>query len=239
MAIVNNSHWHRRIAKVAGIAIATACLASCKSSASHPDEKIVLATQDEVYATVVREMITPADGRLQIKQLVFGDELVSERENGTAPETCKEKVRKQQHWNFDALPYDTLLDKSYRLLTHGWTNTSAATETVEDFLTKICTSGNVSRTFSTDLPRNFVKAESIHFEVLAIGENGASSFEKLFPGANGVISFSRVGFDSGLDEAMVSVGFVCGALCGEGWYYILKKRKGGWEVANKRMIWVS
>jgi hypothetical protein len=70
-------------------------------------------------------------------------------------------------------------------------------------------------------------------------KNGPPAFEKLFPRAGGIISFSRVGFDSGLDEAIVSASYVCGGLCGEGWSYILKKRQGEWEVASKRMVWVS
>jgi hypothetical protein len=204
------------------------------------DERIVAATQDEVYAAVVRDMTAPGDGLGHVTQLVFGDELLSESRAGTDMEACKGEVRKREHWKFDDPPvYDTLIDKTYRFLTHGWISGSTATETVEDFLEKICRTGDLSRTFQADLPRNFVAAEKIHFKGMAIEKDGPLSFEKLFPGASGIISFSRVGFNSGLDEAMVSVRFYCGGLCGTGWRYILKKRRGKWEVADKPIIWMS
>jgi hypothetical protein len=204
------------------------------------DEKAVAVAQDEVYAAVVRDMIAPGGGPGHVTQLVFGDELLSESRAGIDRKACKEEVRKQEHWKFDDPPlYDTLLDRTYRFLTRGWISGSAGTETVEDFLEKTCTAGHLSRTFQTDLPRSFITSENIHFKGLSIEEEGPLSFEKLFPGASGVISFSRVGFDSGLDEAMVSVSFYCGGLCGTGWRYILKERRGKWEVADKPIIWMS
>ncbi len=203
------------------------------------NEKKELAVQDEVYAAVVREMITPADGRVRITQLVFSGALLSNRKAGTDMEACKEDVRKRERWVVDPPPYDTLLDKIYRFLTRGWASSAVQTETVEDFLLKSCITGSLSRTFHTDLPRGFVESENVLFEGWPIQKNGSPTFEKLFPGANGVISFSRVGFDSSLDEAMVSVSFYCGGLCGEGWHYTLKKRRGKWEVASKQMVWVS
>lgn len=67
----------------------------------------------------------------------------------------------------------------------------------------------------------------------------SKSFEQLFPGASGIISFSHVGFDSTLHEAIVADSFVCGMLCGSGDRYVLRKIKGQWEVVNKWMVWES
>jgi hypothetical protein len=202
------------------------------------NERTARAAEDEVYATVVRDMNTPADGRFRMTKLVFSDELLSERK-GTDMEACKKDVRSRQRWVVDAPPYDKFIDKIYRLLTGGSADSAVRTETVEDFLLKSCSTGHLSRTFHTDLPRSFVASENVLFEGWPIKKNGPPAFEKLFPGAGGIISFSRVGFDSGLDEAIVSASYVCGGLCGEGWSYILKKRQGEWEVASKRMVWVS
>ena len=154
-------------------------------------------------------------------------------------EACKKDVRSRQRWVVDTPPYDKFIDKIYRFLTGGSADSAVRTETVEDFLLKSCSTGHLSRTFHTDLPRSFVASENVLFEGWPIKKNGPPAFEKLFPGAGGIISFSRVGFDSGLDEAIVSASYVCGGLCGEGWSYILKKRQGKWEVASKRMVWVS
>jgi len=203
------------------------------------NETTVRAAEDEVYATVERDMTTPANREVGVALLVFSDELLSDRKAAADTEACKEDVRNRVRWDVDALPYDSLFDKVYRFLTrsrvHGWVRT----ETVEDFLLKSCSTGHLSRTFHTDLPRSFIASENVLFEGWPIKKNGPPSFEKLFPGAGGVISFSRVGFDTELDEAMVSASFVCGGLCGEGWHYFLKKRRGRWEVASKRMAWVS
>jgi hypothetical protein len=204
------------------------------------DERVVAVAQDEVYAAVVRDITSPGDGPGHVTQLVYSDELLSESRVGIDTEACKKEVRKREHWKFDNPPmYDTLIDKMYRFLTLGWVKGSRVNETVEDFLEKICRMGHLSRTFKTDLPPSFVTPENIRFKGFSIEENGPLSFEKLFPGATGVISFSRVGFDSDLDEAMVSVRFYCGGLCGTGWRYILKKRRGKWEVADKPIIWMS
>jgi hypothetical protein len=190
-------------------------------------------------AAVVRDMTTLSVKPGHVTQLVFGDEILSERRAGTDTETCKEDVRKRFRWYFDALPYDSLLDKIYRLLTRGWVSGAAGTETLPDFLEKSCSTGHLSRTFAPDLPRSFVAGKIVYFEGLAIRKNESPSFGTLFPGAGGIISFSYVGFNSATDEAMVSASFFCGSLCGEGWHYILKKRRGKWEVVNKRMIWGS
>lgn len=227
------------IAGIACVAIATAVFWQSYAPRRGLNEKAVVAAQDEVYAVVARDLITSADGRVRLTQLVFGDEVLNDRKTATDIKACKEDVRKPFRWDGDALPYDSLLDKIYRLLTRGEVRVSAETETVEDFLEKLCSIGHLSRTFRTDLPRSFVASENVHFEGWPIEKDGSQSFEKLFPGARGIISFSRVGFDSSLDEGIVSVHFVCGALCGEGWHYILKKRRGEWDVTSKQMDWVS
>jgi hypothetical protein len=198
------------------------------------NESTARAAEDEVDATVVRDMTTPADVEAQVTLLVFSDELLSDHKAGTDTEACKEDVRNRVRWDVDALPYDSLFDKVYRFLTRSRVYGSLRTETVEDFLEKSCSGGHLSRTFHTDSPRSFVSTANVPFD-----KNGPSTFEKKFPGARGIISLSRVGLDSGLDEAIVSSSLNCGFLCAEGWRYILKKRHGKWEVASKRMVWVS
>jgi hypothetical protein len=240
MGIVVKSRRHPSMTvSTAYVAVAITLLSCFYMPKSHPDENTIWAVQDEVYAAVVRDMIRPVNGEARVTQLVFGDEVLSDGKAGGDIDECKEEVRRRQDWAVDAPPYDSLIDKIYRFLTRGWADSSVRTETVENFLVKSCSTGHLSRTFPTDLPRSFVASANVRFEGWPIQKNGPPSFEKLFPGAGGVISLSRVGFDSGQDEAMVSVSFVCGGLCGEGWHYILKKRRGKWEVAAKRMIWVS
>jgi hypothetical protein len=205
---------------------------------SHPDEKAVAAAEDQVYEVAVRDVTSPEGGRAKVSQLVFDENLLTEFPTGIDTKSCKEDIHKRMSWASEAPPYDSFLDRVYRLFTRSEINSSVTTETIKDFLEKSCISGRLSRTFHTDLPRAFVTGANVHFEGWPIDKK-RTSFEELFPGAGGVIGLSRVGFDSALDEAMVSVSFVCGGLCGEGWRYFLKKNRSGWEVAYKRMVWVS
>jgi hypothetical protein len=89
------------------------------------------------------------------------------------------------------------------------------------------------------LPRSFIDPEKVYFNDSVVGKNEQKSFEQLFPGAGGIISFSHVGFNSRMDEAIVATGFVCGDLCGAGYRYILRKKSGRWEIVNGLMVSVS
>lgn len=134
--------------------------------------------------------------------------------------------------------YNSLVDKIYRFF-HGGNYRPIQADTIQDFLRKSCTAGRLSQTFHTDLPKSFIGVESIHFEGGPIERNGSKSFEQLFPGAGGVISFSHVGFDPALREAIVVVSDVCGGLCGSGHRYILRKKQAHWAVVSKMMLWIS
>jgi hypothetical protein len=59
------------------------------------------------------------------------------------------------------------------------------------------------------------------------------------PGAKGFVWFSRVGFDSALEQAFVYVGFMYGRLGGDGIYYVMQKGESGWQVAYEQRAWIS
>jgi hypothetical protein len=99
--------------------------------------------------------------------------------------------------------------------------------------------GRLSQTFHTDLPRAFINRKMVHFGWMDVATDNSKPFEQLFPKAGGIIAFSHVGFDPSLREAMVSLSFVCGGLCGSGSRYFLKKVWGRWQVVSKQQIWVA
>ncbi len=206
---------------------------------SHPDEKTVSAAQDEVYEAVVREIAAPESGQTRISQLVFDDGLLINEGAGIGPEGCSKTVRGRLPLANDPVPYNSWFDKAYRFATRGWGDGSVGAEAMQDYVQKLCIPGHLSKTFHVDLPRTFISGESVHFEGWPIMKNGSSSFEKQFPGAGGIISFSRVGFNSALDEAVVSRSFFCGGLCGSGWRYFLKKRRGRWQITDESQVWIS
>jgi hypothetical protein len=60
-----------------------------------------------------------------------------------------------------------------------------------------------------------------------------------YPGSEGYLIFSRVGFNRTLDQAVISVGKVAGPLMGSGAYYLLEKQDGEWVIKDEMMTWIS
>ena len=187
----------------------------------------VASAEDEVYEAVVRDIVTPVHGQAHISQLVFDDTVLTDVATGEDKKSCQERVRKRRLLEGSTPPYNSPLDKIYRVLTGGWWDTgSLRADTIQDFSEKSCTVGRLSTTFHTEFPRVFINRE-------------ATGFRRTFPGASGIISLSRVGFDSTLHEAIVSSAFVCGTLCGEGRRHILRKTRGKWVVVQSLVVWIS
>lgn len=225
---MSSVHYRRWIAIAACAAIAPMFLFRFYLSKSRPDKKKASAAEGEVYEAVVRDMVTSH----RLSQLVFDDTVLTELRAGADIKSCKGIALLRLRLESGKLLYDSLADKVYRFLASGTHDDSLRTDTVHDFLEKACTVGRLSRTFRTDLPRTFIGAESVGFE-------DWEAFRRQFPGASGIISLSHVGLDSRMDEAIVSTAFVCGNLCGSGHRYVLRKKRGRWEVVNKWMVWVS
>ena len=200
----------------------------------------VASAGDEVYEAVVRDMVTPTDGQAHISQLVFDDTVLTDLTTGEDKKSCQETVRKRRFLESSTPAYNSLLDKIYRVLTGGWWDTgSLRADTIQDFSEKSCTVGRLSTTFHTDFPRVFINPDSVFIDIVPTHKNGGTDFRQTFPGASGIISLSRVGFDSTLHEAIVSSAFVCGMLCGEGRRHILRKTRGKWVVVQSLVVWIS
>jgi hypothetical protein len=76
-------------------------------------------------------------------------------------------------------------------------------------------------------------------KILRRGGSDWVRFRERYPEANGVVSFSRVGFGEKEDEALVLMGFVCGDLCGAGGLYLLVKEEGSWKIQGSLIEWIS
>jgi hypothetical protein len=191
-----------------------------------------------VYEAVVRDMVTPIQGQAHTSQLVFDDAVLTDLDTGADLKSCQDSVRKRLQLEGNTAPrFNSLADKVYRFF-HSDDDGSLRADTIQDFVEKSCTAGRLSQSFHTDSLKTFITVGGVHFSDLIVND-GSRSFEQLFPGASGIISFSHVGFDSTLREAIVSVSFVCGGLCGSGNRYVLKKKRGRWEVVAKLGLWVS
>ena len=68
---------------------------------------------------------------------------------------------------------------------------------------------------------------------------GWEAFYQRYPGSLGLVSFSKVGFNSTHDQAFVYVAQTCQSTCGEGEYVLLNKDSGRWIVTVVEGIWES
>ncbi|HEV7395722.1 MAG TPA: hypothetical protein VGN86_04355 [Pyrinomonadaceae bacterium] len=68
---------------------------------------------------------------------------------------------------------------------------------------------------------------------------GWQTFYAKFKGSPGITTFSNVGFDDAMTQALLTTGNTCGGLCGAGYFVLLEKKDGVWFVKNKIVTWIS
>ena len=113
------------------------------------------------------------------------------------------------------------------------------TDTIDDFIVKSRVGGPLSKTFETDLPHSFVAASAFSREKVKNLSDGYQPFYELFPGADGILALTHVGFNHDMTEALVSSSLFCSGLCGNGQTHVLRKRWGKWVVVMSPTDWVS
>jgi hypothetical protein len=84
-----------------------------------------------------------------------------------------------------------------------------------------------------------VEAKPEHAEVLASVGYLGSRFRDVFPGARGVVRFSRVAYDEEGRLALLYVSINCGVLCGEDVLYLLERDGSEWTVSGRCIVSVS
>ena len=60
-----------------------------------------------------------------------------------------------------------------------------------------------------------------------------------YPGSQGFIELSRVGFAPDGRQAVFYAANYCGGTCGTGTYVVMRKLNSSWRVANEVLMWVS
>jgi hypothetical protein len=76
-------------------------------------------------------------------------------------------------------------------------------------------------------------------QIFSQNQSGWDIFYGRYPQAPGITTFSKVGFDANLDQALVYLGTQSNWLAGAGYYLLLKKVNGTWQIDQQVMIWVS
>ena len=75
--------------------------------------------------------------------------------------------------------------------------------------------------------------------IFSQNQSGWDIFYNRYPQAPGLTTFSRVGFNATLDQALVYMGTQSNWLVGTGYYLLLKQVNGTWSIDQQVMIWVS
>jgi hypothetical protein len=92
-----------------------------------------------------------------------------------------------------------------------------------------------------DIEQDYAMLPQAEFEQIFLHGKGSvwTTFQEAYPGAGGMIIFSRVGFDEKGEKALAEFGFRCDDLCGAGGLYLLVKEDGSWKVQEELMAWQS
>lgn len=75
-------------------------------------------------------------------------------------------------------------------------------------------------------------ANEIREDYITKGERGWKNFYRKYPGATGLVTFSRVGFNRSVDEALVHVVAQSGLTSGASFFALLRKQKGVWRIIS-------
>ena len=110
-------------------------------------------------------------------------------------------------------------------------------ETLDDY----CNKNQVeSQLIPGDLGVNYVLVSEEEMSGLFENRgNGWASFRKKYPSANGLLTFSRVGFNKAHTQALVYVGWSCDFTCGNGGYVLLQKHGNKWSLKSVGGGWLS
>ena len=66
-----------------------------------------------------------------------------------------------------------------------------------------------------------------------------TAFYEKFPGTNGLISLSAVGYSADGNRGVLMVDVGCGGLCGNGYIVVVTREGDGWRIAHIENTWVS
>ena len=76
-------------------------------------------------------------------------------------------------------------------------------------------------------------------KIFGQNQSGWEIFYNRYPQAPGITTLSRVGFNSTFDQALVYIGTQSNWLAGAGYYVLLKKINGIWNIDQQVMTWIS
>jgi hypothetical protein len=110
--------------------------------------------------------------------------------------------------------------------------------TVSNFQRANKKQGKLTPQFHLPLPYQLVAAEQIG-SILKDSPNDWIEYYRHYPGAQGHMRLSRVGFSPDGEQALFYSSNWCGGHCALGSYVVMEKRVEGWKVIKEVFIWES
>lgn len=101
-----------------------------------------------------------------------------------------------------------------------------------------------SNSISRYLPHGLIDDSRVRFvdfddseKIFKLRKIGWTEFRRRFPDANGLITFSSVGFNLAHTQALVGVERQYSGLSSDGMFFVLKKVNGRWMIAREIIAW--
>jgi hypothetical protein len=110
-------------------------------------------------------------------------------------------------------------------------------ETIESFRAVRVQSVPLHPSFQLPVPYQLVDMKGID----AIFDNKGwwTDYYKKFPGSQGFLVLSRIGFSADRSQALFYASNSCGGKCGTGTYVVMETAGRGWKLMKEILIWIS
>lgn len=110
-------------------------------------------------------------------------------------------------------------------------------DTVSDFKARNATANPL--TSDMELGISYVLLSDAQFTEIVVDGARWTTFYERYPEASGLTEFSRVGFNTNMDHALLYASFGSGELVGSGMYYLLQNSGSTWSIVGSAQAWVS
>lgn len=111
-------------------------------------------------------------------------------------------------------------------------------ETMQDFRTNNAASQPLQASMVISI-KYILFSQADRQELFQINQSGWDVFYNRYPDAPGIMTFSKVGFNKSMDQALVYLGIQSNWLAGSGNFYLLQKVNGEWVIDEQVMSWIS
>lgn len=115
--------------------------------------------------------------------------------------------------------------------------TGISNETVKNFIARNAQPTQLSTDMNLGTKYTLITSEEL--SKITKQPNWGEILANTYPGSNGYLIISRVGFNNTLDQAVIYVGQVAGPMMGSGSYYLMEKQNGNWIIKQEVMVWIS